>query len=304
VSAETARPESPRPGTPPPGTPLALEAPAKLNLSLAVLGRRPDGYHELASVFVLLELADRLLLMPGCSGLRVEAAGDEDVPYDPPRNLAWRGLVAGLGDEPDLACLTLEKRIPAGAGLGGGSSDAAAGWRLGRRWIGADEVADSDQLNGLAAIGADVPFFATALPAAFVSGVGERIEPLASPARPRDVLLVHPPFALSTAEVFAALRPDDWSASPPSAAIVPGTNDLLDAARRLRPELDDIIEAVSAAGVEPHLTGSGPTFFAVGDEPERLDAAAARLHSRGLRTTRTRTRRRAASIEAIEEEEP
>ena len=75
-------------------TPLRLEAPAKLNLSLAITGRRADGYHELASVFVLLDLADRLLLLPGAPGLRVE--GSDEVPLGA-ANLAWRGLAAGLG---------------------------------------------------------------------------------------------------------------------------------------------------------------------------------------------------------------
>ena len=122
-------------------TPLRLDAPAKLNLSLRVVGRRADGLHELESRLVLLEMADRLLLMPGCSGLRVEGA-TPDVPIEPSRNLAWRGLVAGFGEEPQLACLTLEKRVPSAAGLGGGSSDAAAGWRLGRRMARIDGTPD------------------------------------------------------------------------------------------------------------------------------------------------------------------
>ena len=75
-------------------TPLRLEAPAKLNLSLAVTGRRADGFHELDSELVLLELADRLLLLPGCSGLRVEGVGSEALPLGT-ENLAWRGLLAG-----------------------------------------------------------------------------------------------------------------------------------------------------------------------------------------------------------------
>src|SRR5690606_12014980 len=111
--------------------PLRLEAPAKLNLSIRITGRRDDGYHEHDSVFVLLELADRLLLMPGCSGFRIEGDHARRLPVDE-RNLAWRGLREGLGADPELACLTLEKDIPAQAGLGGGSSDAAAAWRLGR----------------------------------------------------------------------------------------------------------------------------------------------------------------------------
>ncbi|HET7082447.1 MAG TPA: 4-(cytidine 5'-diphospho)-2-C-methyl-D-erythritol kinase, partial [Candidatus Limnocylindria bacterium] len=100
-----------------PSAALSLEAPAKLNLSLRVVGRRPDGFHLLETEMVLLELADRLLLLPGATGLRVEAAPGDEIPLDA-SNLAWRGLLAGLGGPPELACLALEKRIPAAAGLG------------------------------------------------------------------------------------------------------------------------------------------------------------------------------------------
>jgi 4-diphosphocytidyl-2-C-methyl-D-erythritol kinase len=278
-------------------TPLRLEAPAKLNLSLAVVGRRADGYHLLVSDLVLLELSDRLLLMPGSSGLRVEAAAGEEIPLGTAENLAWRGLVAGLGGEPEVACLTLEKRIPAGAGLGGGSSDAAAAFRLGRRWRGAEEGAGRDELEGLAAIGADVPFFAARLAAARVEGIGERVAPLAPPAGGEHVVLVHPPFRLATAAVFAELRPGEIGAVGTTAALEPGRNDLLAPARRLRPELDDILSAVAAAGATPAMTGSGPTVFARVDDAERAAAIAAALNKAGLRTTLSRLRREAASIE-------
>ncbi len=271
--------------------PLRLEAPAKLNLSLRVTGRRPDGFHELDSAFVLLELADRLLLLPGCSGLRVEGLDAADLPYDED-NLAWRGLRAGLGADPDLACLTLDKRIPAAAGLGGGSSDAAAAWRLGRAWRGLSEEADEDDLAALSRIGADVPFFAARLPAARITGIGEVVEPL--PAVASEVLLVHPPFRLSTAAVFAELRPEEWGS---------GANDLLAPATRLRPELAEVADRIRQAGGEPRLTGSGPTFFDRSDDPERLDAVAAALSGRGLGVTRTRTRAEPTIIEAITEDE-
>jgi 4-diphosphocytidyl-2-C-methyl-D-erythritol kinase len=271
-----------------------LEAPAKLNLSLAVVGRRSDGYHLLVSDLVLLELADRLLLMPGAPGLRVEAPAGEEVPNRSADNLAWRGLLAGLDAEPELACLTLEKRIPVAAGLGGGSSDAAAAWRLGRRWRGVDDAADDDELRNLATIGADVPFFAAQLAAARVEGIGERVAPIVAPEGGEHVLLVHPPFRLSTAAVFAELRPADFSTD---GASQPGRNDLLAPARRLRPELDQILSLVTAAGGAPALTGSGPTIFARFDDPERADAVAASLAEAGLRTTLSRLRAEAASIE-------
>ena len=188
---------------------LRLEAPAKLNLSLSVVGRRADGIHLLDSELVLLELADRLLLMPGCSGLRVEGEGADSLPLGA-ENLAWRGLRAGLGGEPELACLALEKRIPASAGLGGGSSDAAAAWRLGRRWRGLPDDADAARARGAGGDRRRRPVLRRARPAARVTGIGERIEPL--PPERRHVVLAHPPFGLSTAAVFAELRPDEWGA--------------------------------------------------------------------------------------------
>jgi 4-diphosphocytidyl-2-C-methyl-D-erythritol kinase len=269
---------------------LRLDAPAKLNLSLRVVGRRDDGLHELESELVLLELADRLLLLPGCSGLRVDGTDARSLPLGPD-NLAWRGLVAGLGGEPDLACLSLEKHVPVAAGLGGGSSDAAAAWRLGRAWnqaVPASEV----EVAALARIGADVPFFAAAVPAARVAGVGERVVPIA--ASLRHVVLLHPPFGLSTGEVFGELRREEWGTAG---------NDLLAPAIRLRPELGDLLAAMTRAGGEPQLSGSGSTLFTLTDDPERAAAVAASLRAGGARVTLTATRTDATAIERFTDPE-
>lgn len=269
-------------------TPLSLEAPAKLNLSLRVVGRRPDGFHLLDTEMVLLVLADRLLLLPGASGLRVEAAVSDDIPVDH-SNLAWRGLVAAIGGPPQLACLALEKRIPAGAGLGGGSSDAAAAWRLGRRAAGLSEAAMSGDVAALALLGADVPFFAANLAAARVTGIGELVTPLDAPPA-THVILALPPFQLSTAAVFGALRPADLADHRP------GGNDLLAPALRLRPELGELMRLVADAGGAPHLTGSGSTIFALTDDPERGAAIADRLRLGGVRVIETRLRGEPAQI--------
>ena len=267
--------------------PLSLEAPAKLNLSLRVVGRRQDGYHLLETEMVLLELADRLLLLPGATGLRVEAMPGHEIPVDR-RNLAWRGLLAGLGAEPQLLCLALEKRIPAASGLGGGSSDAAAGWRLGRAAAGAGESATSDDLASLGQLGADVPFFAARCPAAHVTGIGETIAPTPAPSSGWAVL-AHPDFGLSTAAVFAGLRPGDLADRPDG-------NDLLAPALRLRPELSDIMVRVAAAGGEPRMTGTGSTIFTLTDDEERAASIATRLRGSGMRVTETRLRLKAADI--------
>ena len=209
-------------------------------------------------------------------------------------NLAWRGLVTALGGQPELECLTLEKRIPAAAGLGGGSSDAAAAWRLGRRVRGIDAPPSDADVAKLASLGADVPFFASGLPAARVRGIGELVEPI--PAPERHVVLVHPPFELRTRAVFAELRRDEWGTDD---------NDLLAPALRLRPELENLLGIVRAAGGTPRLTGSGSTIFSVLPDAEAAHALAAatepRLGGTGARVTVTRTRTRTPPIESIEE---
>ena len=125
-----------------------------------------------------------------------------------------------------------------------------------------------------------------------MTGIGERVAPL--PSEARDVVLVHPPFGLSTAAIFAELRRDEWGRAE---------NDLLGPARRLRPELDALFAAVARAGGQPRLTGSGPTIFSLTDDPEQASALAHRLRAAGLRATQTRTRLAAASIQHINEEE-
>jgi 4-diphosphocytidyl-2-C-methyl-D-erythritol kinase len=272
-------------------TPLRLEAPAKLNLGLRVVGRRDDGMHLLDSGLVLLELADDLLLMPGSSGLRITGDSGSGLPLGKD-NLAWRGLLAALGGEPETACLALEKRIPVAAGLGGGSSDAAAAWRLGRAWHGLPEVPSADELVELGSIGADVPFFAAAVAAGRVRGIGERVEPV-EPVE-RHVVLAHPAVGLSTAAVFAELRPEEWGTLE---------NDLLAPARRLHPQLDALFETVVAAGGRPRLSGSGPTVFSLARDAQHAAAIGAGIERAGIRATITRTRTRPAAIRAIDEEE-
>lgn len=149
-------------------------------------------------------------------------------------------------------------------------------------------------LDALASLGADVPFFAARTAAASVAGIGDRITPLAAP-RPDYVVLADPGFRLSTAAVFAELRPGDLSAERTDG------NDLLAAALRLRPELGDLMRKVAAAGGEPRLTGSGSTIFAITDDAERAASIAAALRQRGVRVEETRLRTRPAEIVELSE---
>ncbi len=279
-----------------------LEAPAKLNLGLRVVGRRPDGYHELESTLVLLELADVLSVDPARPDLTVDGPAATGVPRDHD-NLAWRGWQTGWGTDPPPIGLHLEKHVPAASGLGGGSSDAAAAWRLARAQASRAGTADPPEtadVAALASIGADVPFFAAQVAVAHVGGIGERVEPLPGQEIPAEVVLVLPPFTLSTAAVFAELRASDWTTGdqePVDRLSGQWSNDLLAPARRLRPELDHVFRTVSASGGEPHLTGSGPTVFVLTDDPERAEAIAERVERAGLAATRTRLRTEPASIE-------
>jgi len=180
---------------------LGLPAPAKINLFLHVVGRRPDGYHELQSVFVPIDLCDTIDVC-AAEGGRIERLGELTGPVE--RDLAVRAAQllqqrAQAGGWRPGARITVEKAIPVGAGLGGGSSDAATTLiALNRLW-GLDLPRSELAALGLQ-LGADVPFFLGPGPA-FVEGIGEQATPL--PLPPAWVVLVFPQVAVSTAEIFA-----------------------------------------------------------------------------------------------------
>jgi 4-diphosphocytidyl-2-C-methyl-D-erythritol kinase len=191
----------------PPG-PIELLAPAKINLFLHVLGRRSDGFHDLCSLMCCVSLYDRLVLTP--AGFEREmSCSDPDLPCDD-TNLALKALRAfnrslsrEIGIEPHGFSIHLDKRIPVAAGLGGGSSDAAAVLKGLNRWYG--EPFDRARLHALAlTLGADVPFFIDLRPA-IAEGIGERLRPYSGlPAW--WVVLVYPGFGLSTAGIFGNLK--------------------------------------------------------------------------------------------------
>ncbi|MHC4847566.1 MAG: 4-(cytidine 5'-diphospho)-2-C-methyl-D-erythritol kinase [Planctomycetota bacterium] len=244
---------------------VVRDAPAKLNLFLEVLFRRPDGYHELDSVFSAVDLHDTVEIEKS-SKIILEVEGS-DVPADE-SNLAWRAARAlGLG-----ARIVLRKRIPAGAGLGGGSSDAAA------VLLGLHELYERPvQMPALTRIardlGADVPLFLHG-GLARCRGVGERVEPLKSPG-PRQFLLVCPAIHSATKGIFQALEAG-LPENPRAATIflerylgtVPGAeapyfNRLQAVAERVTPLLRMIREdAESRFGKRFTLTGSGSSYFA------------------------------------------
>lgn len=215
-------------------------APAKLTLSLRVVGVRGDGMHLIDAEMVTLDLADHLEIDPDGDGLDIDGAavvaGDD--------NLVRRALRLAAR----TAHIRLHKVIPPGAGLGGGSADAAAVLR----WAGFRDVARA------ASIGADVPFCLVG-GRARVTGIGEVVEPL--PYRAEELTLLTPPVVCSTPAVYRAW--DDLGGPRGDHG-----NDLEPAALAVAPELAGYRDALwSAAGVRPRLAGSGSTWFVPGACP-------------------------------------
>ncbi|MFN7956759.1 MAG: 4-(cytidine 5'-diphospho)-2-C-methyl-D-erythritol kinase [Holophagaceae bacterium] len=266
---------------------LTIQAPAKLNRFLAVLGRRADGFHELELVTTVLEgvpgLTDLLSGEPAPSlTLEISGPAGHGLVADESNLVlkAWR-LLERVADRPLPARLRLEKHIPHGAGLGGGSSDAAAALRLGNRLfdLGLEEAA---LLLLAAELGSDVPLF---LLGGTVLGLGrgERVFPL-RPAPPESILLVHPGLHVSTPAVYRALaevghpEPEPLPSLPGGAA-PPWRNDLTGAALRVCPPLGAVREALLGTGGEPLLCGSGSCWAARYDSLAGRDAAAEALRS-------------------------
>jgi 4-diphosphocytidyl-2-C-methyl-D-erythritol kinase len=266
---------------------MQIHAPAKLNLCLYLGPRREDGLHELCSLFEPLTLADPIEV--------TEADRDEVVCLGVEGdNLAARALAAlrHVGWEAPPLRVEIEKRIPVAAGLGGGSADAAAVLRLAR-----DPAAGAagwmPDLEKIATeLGADVPSqLSPAL--TLVQGAGEKVERLPDPS-PHAVVLLPGGGGLSTAEVFAEadrlglgrsaaeledlaarLRATAGSGAPPLAYTDLLVNDLESAARSLRPEIGDALDALRTAGASHALlTGSGPTAFGLFEDLAEAQAAA------------------------------
>ena len=252
-------------------------APAKINLWLEIIGRRPDGYHEIDTCYQAIDLADTVVLepseRPGVT-CRVQGPFAEGVP-DGPENLAARAallLAERTGHEPRVA-ITIVKEIPAGAGLGGGSSDAAAVLvALARRFAVPDP---GDTLVELAAeLGADVPFFLEG-GTQRATGIGERLEGAPIPIE-RWGILVWPRVTVSTRWAYGEhdrlvrSRGRATSANPPRSA---SGNDFEPLVYGRWPAVARVAEALREAGGEPRLSGSGSAVYALLGSAVSRDAA-------------------------------
>jgi 4-diphosphocytidyl-2-C-methyl-D-erythritol kinase len=283
---------------------LTARAHAKVNLDLRVLGTRPDGYHELRTVFQTIELHDTLTLIarPGPFALRCRAAG---VPLDD-SNLVWRAASAlwkalGREGEPLDTVVTIDKVIPMQAGLGGGSADAAAALQgLGRLWGGVPLTLLREVASG---IGADVAFFLSG-GTALGLGRGEEIYPLVD-LPPHWIVVIRPPFGVSTAEAYAWYDEDRTAGlkEPRELQILPVPwptraaqmiNDLEPPVVRRHPEITTLKASLKEAGaLAAAMSGSGSAVFGL----FRSRTAAARsikpLSRGGFRVFLTRTLTRA-----------
>lgn len=244
-----------------------VPAPAKLNLFLHVTGRRADGYHLIQSAFMLIDWCDLLHFERRDDGRISRIDLGPALPADDLVVRAARALQIEAGCRLG-AQITLDKRIPVQAGLGGGSSDAATCLLALNRLWGLELPLSRLEAIGLG-LGADVPFFLRGRNA-WVEGIGEKLTPLDLPAG--RFVVVKPSAGLETARVFAdpGLRRDTSLAIISGFAADPfgfGHNDLQPVAERLCPEISTAIEWLARQGMKARMSGSGSAVFAPALEP-------------------------------------
>lgn len=275
---------------------MRVRAYAKINLSLRVIGRRPDGYHELRTVFQSIALHDTLTIdrRPGPLTLTCD---DPACPTDR-TNLVWRAAeqvwrAAGKRGRPRGVALHLAKRIPVEAGLGGGSSDGVAAIRgLSKLW----RVPIAQQRDIARRLGADLPFF---FEGGTVLGLerGDLLFPLVD-RPPVWVVLLVPRFGVSTKDAFGWWdEATDDPARPRRGRARPVHNDLEPVVARRHPEIRRLVNALRRAGAElASMSGSGATVFGLFSRRAAAVGAAALLMTRGRRTLLTRTLGRRAYL--------
>lgn len=253
---------------------LEIEAPAKINLTLNVLGKRADGYHELETVMQQISLRDRIFLQVGGHGIKIES-NSSLIPNNE-ENLAYKAahlLYSKFSIEEGLQ-IFIEKNIPVGAGLAGGSTDAA-GVMLGVNELFGLNLKREDLLSLGLTIGSDVPFCLLG-GTAVARGRGEILTPL--PEGPQlNMVLVKPDFQLSTAEVYRDFRLDRVKNSPDNAAFLEAWRkyDIIELAAQMKnvletvsvekcPEIEHIKEKLNVLGaLKTLMSGSGPSVVGV-----------------------------------------
>ncbi len=270
-----------------PAEPRRAEAFAKVNRELRVGPRRADGYHEIRSRFVTVDLSDSLEVRDGAEWAFSCVGGPEGDSNLAARAAAELAKAAGISRR---GALSLEKRIPAGAGLGGGSADAAVALGLlSRLW---KIELPAERLAAIAAaIGSDVPYFLSG-GEADVGGRGELVVAREdSPARVVTILV--PPFPLATADVYAAFDRIGEAEPPPERFAIEtngrflGPNDLERAVVAVRPEMRGYLEEGRKVAAECGVTGSGSAVVLVGASPEAVAEIVSRHAGTRALTART-----------------
>lgn len=268
---------------------IILKIPAKINLSLDITGRRPDGYHTLRSVFQTVGVFDTLTVTETAPGEPMTlTCTDSAVPCDA-RNLVWKAAVRLLGDAPCGFSMQLEKHIPSQAGMGGGSADCAAAL-IALREMFSPETDDAALLQTAAGLGADVPFFlhgGTVL----AEGIGEVLTPL-EPLKPCQLVIAKGSSGISTPEAYR--RIDTLGTSLPDTtdavldalhgdaeALFAVCGNHFDAVTDL-PEVCTIREIMRAHGIRPVLSGSGAAVFGGCTDREQADRCTEALRKAGL----------------------
>jgi 4-diphosphocytidyl-2-C-methyl-D-erythritol kinase len=252
-----------------------VEAQAKINLFLRILSREPDGYHQLETLFQRIALADSVIVRTGGSGRSLDCRGADAGPVE--KNLAWRAAVAfaGVAGGPANFQVEIEKRIPVGGGLGGGSADAAAVLRALNAV--AERPLNDATLAAIAfSLGADVPYLLSMHALALGSGHGEMLFPLA-PLPVREVLLAVPPFGVSSGDAFGWYAEQKASRHSGTRAMLPigrklewrmiaalAANDLESVVEEHHPEIAALRDGLRRAGaILAQMSGSGSVVFGV-----------------------------------------
>ena len=249
---------------------------AKLNLALHVRGRRSDGYHELETLFAFVDVGDRLTAQVAAQDeLRTTGEFAKQL-TDPFANIVAKALHS-LPHGPGWA-VTLEKNLPVAAGLGGGSADAGAVFRI----VEAHYGLPADWAERAARLGADVPACVRSV-TCIGRGTGTEIEEIESDLTGTPVLLVNPRLPLSTGPVFAGWAGQDRGPLAQGSAremALAGRNDLEASAMALCPAIGEVLAALhQTAPLLARMSGSGATCFALYETPKRRDAAAALIRT-------------------------
>ena len=279
----------------------SILAPAKVNLNLKIVGRRGDGYHLLDSLIVFTAFGDRILVQPSAQdSISIDGQFGDMLKEPSSENICAKALTAfrAAGGRIGPLAIHIQKNIPVGAGLGGGSSDAAALLR----WLqdNTDNPIPDASLSEIAlSLGADVAACLAGC-ALLMTGIGETITP-ASTALHGHILLASPRVFMPTKTIFSALAQNGFGVqnntdkAPQSpdgtvADLVARGNDLQPVAIEQAPVIGDLIQQISAqAGcVAAQMTGSGSACFGIFETAEQSDGAAALLAGQGFWTVSTR----------------